>query len=48
MKNNWIWLPNKTYPNNQTTRFDAIEDAFVDSYVVAEFKKIEMQKLKII
>ncbi len=35
----WIWLPKALYPNNQTTRFDALSNASDDSYVVAEFQK---------
>ena len=39
VKDTWIWLPEKTYPNNQITKYDALSDNSNESYVVAEFKK---------
>lgn len=39
MKETWIWLPKSSYPNNQTTKFDALSDNSNETFVVAEFSK---------
>ncbi len=39
MKETWLWLPQALYPNDQTTKFDAISDKKTDTFVVAEFKR---------
>ena len=39
MKENWIWLPEKFYPENQTTCFDALSGKGTETYTVAEFNK---------
>jgi hypothetical protein len=39
MNEKWIWLPEKLYPNDQATRFDALSGGSDESFVVAEFKK---------
>ena len=39
MKDTWIWLPEAGYPNNQRTKFDALSDESLETFVVAEFRK---------
>lgn len=36
---NWIWLPESTYPQDQTNKFDALSDAVNDHFCVAEFAR---------
>ncbi|MBR6709583.1 MAG: hypothetical protein IKL84_07890, partial [Clostridia bacterium] len=39
MRDNWIWLPKSSYPDNQTTHFDALSRVPPTTYTVAEFQK---------
>lgn len=39
MKDNWIWLPESIYPENQQTRFDALSGVPANTCTVADFKR---------
>ena len=39
LKEQWIWLPKKLYPDNQTTIYSRFLDQSVETYTVAEFKR---------
>jgi len=45
---NWIWLPGKLYPDNQTTKFSGFDRETDGNFTVCEFKKCYSYDKKIV